>query len=56
VGWLQLQADFLTMSTHAEQVWAQHADHHINHTDPDFMATVFLDTIRDTSCAQHRPR
>jgi hypothetical protein len=33
-GWLQLQADFLTMSTHAEQVWARHADHHINQTDP----------------------
>jgi hypothetical protein len=40
-----LQADFLTMSTHAEQVWARHADHHINQTDPDLMATVFLDAI-----------
>lgn len=48
-GWLQLQADFLTMSTHTEQVWARHADHHINQTDPDFMATVFLDAIDDTT-------
>lgn len=44
-GWRQLQADFLTMSTNAHQVWARHADHHINHEDPDFLVTVFLDAI-----------
>lgn len=33
-GWQQLQADFLTMSTNTQQVWARHADHHINHEHP----------------------
>jgi pimeloyl-ACP methyl ester carboxylesterase len=45
-GWLQLQADFLTMSTDTRQVWARRADHHINHEHPDVLATVFLDAIQ----------
>ncbi|HEY0803484.1 MAG TPA: alpha/beta hydrolase, partial [Pseudonocardiaceae bacterium] len=46
-GWQQLQADFMTMSTNTRQVWARHADHHINHEHPEFMAGVFLDAIHE---------
>ncbi|WP_158895446.1 alpha/beta fold hydrolase [Amycolatopsis anabasis] len=44
-GWLELQADFLRMSTNTHQVWAKHADHHINHDDPGCLAQVLHDGI-----------
>lgn len=46
--WLELQADFLDMSTNTAQIWARHAGHHINHDDPDMLARVISDAINDT--------
>lgn len=54
-GWLELQADFLTMSTNSRQVWARHADHHINHEHPEVLATVFLDAIRQATGSSAEP-
>jgi pimeloyl-ACP methyl ester carboxylesterase len=46
--WLELQAEFLDMSTNTSQVFASHADHHINHDDPDLLAQIIHETIQDT--------
>lgn len=46
--WLDLQAEFLDMSTNTSQVFARHADHHINHDDSDLLARIIHEAIQDT--------
>lgn len=45
--WLELQADLLTMSTNTSQIWARHCDHYINHDDPELLARVIHEAVRD---------
>jgi pimeloyl-ACP methyl ester carboxylesterase len=47
-GWRQLQKNFLTMSTRSQHLWTLHTGHHINHDDPELLATMFVDIINAT--------
>ena len=44
-GWLELQKDFLGMSTNSTQVWATHCSHRIDHEDPELLARILRDAI-----------
>lgn len=48
-GWCQLQKNFLTMSSRSRQLWTPHTGHHINHDDPELLATMFVDVINGTT-------
>jgi hypothetical protein len=43
------------MSTNTRQIWAHHANHHINHEHPDVLATVFLDAIHHATGTSPEP-
>ena len=54
-GWCQLQKNFLTMSTRSQHLWTLHTGHHINHDDPELLATMFLDVINGVNSQARQP-